>query len=141
MDLKKFLIGTIVGGIVYFILGFLIYGLALMDVMASYSNPAAMRAEADMVWWALILGNLVYAGLISYVFVKWTDISSFGPGAMGGAGISFFVALSLDLMMYSYTTMMTDPTVIIIDVVAGIIMGAITGGAIGMVLGMGTNES
>ena len=85
--------------------------------------------------------SIVYAGLLAYIFVKWTDISSFGSGASGGAVIAFLISLSVDLMMYSYTTMITEPFIIFIDVVAATAIGAITGGVIGLVLGMGAREN
>jgi hypothetical protein len=62
MDTKKLFMGTIVGGIACFFLGWVVYGMLLMETMAAYSNPSIMRAGTDMVWWAMILGNLGYSG-------------------------------------------------------------------------------
>lgn len=137
MDTKKLLMGTVVGGITYFILGFLIYGMALMSTMAEYSNAACMRAETDMVWWAMIVGNFGFAALLTYVFLKAGNVNSFGSGAQTGLVLAFLVSLSIDLMVYATTTMMTNPTGIAIDVVASTVMGAVAGGVIGMIIGRG----
>lgn len=137
MDTKKLLMGTISGGIAYFFLGWIVYGMLLMDTMAAYSNPASMRAPADMVWWAMIAGNLAYAAFFSYCFLRFGNVSTFGSGAMSGAVLALLIGLSVDLMMYSTSTMMNDPTGIVIDVAASTFMGAIVGGIIGAVLGMG----
>lgn len=134
MDNKKLLIGTVVGGISYFVLGFLIYGLALTDTMAAYSNPACMRADADMIWWAMIVGNLSFAAVLTYVFLK-SNVNSFGGGAQMGALLAFLFSLSVDLMLFSTTTTMTSTTGIAIDVVAATVMGTVAGGVIGMVIG------
>jgi hypothetical protein len=140
MDTKKLLMGTIVGGIAYFILGYLIYGMALMSIMAEHSNASCMRAETDMIWWAMIVGNLGFAALLTSVCLK-SGVDTFGAGAQAGAMIAFLVSLSVDLMMYSTTTLMTDTTGIIIDVIASTVMGAIVGGIIGMLAGSGAKPA
>lgn len=141
MDTKKLLMGTVVGGISYFILGFLIYGMALESTMASYSNAACMRPMEQMVWWAMIVGNLGFAALLTYAFLKAGNVTSFGSGLQTGGVIAFLMILSVDLMMYSTTSLMTDTTGIVIDVIAGTVMGAITGGIIGVTLGMGNKPA
>ncbi len=40
MDTKKFLIGTLAGGVAFFLIGYLIYGIALTDIMAQQSGSA-----------------------------------------------------------------------------------------------------
>lgn len=140
MDTKKLLMGTIVGGIAYFFLGWIIYGMALMSVMAEYSNTACMRAEADMVWWALILSCFASAALITSIFLKVGNVSSFGSGAQLGAMISFLVSASMDLGMYSMTTSFTGLTGIVIDVVAATVMGAVVAGIIAVIIGRGSSQ-
>lgn len=132
MDTKKLLMGTVVGGITYFILGFLIYGILLAGMM----QGGCMRAETDMVWWAMIAGNLGFAMLLSYVFLK-SGVSGFGGGAQVGATIAFLVSLSIDLMMYATTTVMADPSAIAMDVAASAVMGGLAGGVIAMVISKG----
>lgn len=139
MDTKKLLMGTIVGGIAYFFLGWIIYGMLLMSTMAQYSNSACMRADADMVWWAMIVGNLGFAALLTSVFLK-SGVSSFASGAQAGAMIAFLVSFSVDLMMYATTSLTTDMTGIVIDVVASTVMGAVVGGIIGMLIGKGSSQ-
>ncbi len=80
-----------------------------------------------------MLSNVRYALLLSYIFLKSANISCFGAGAL----ISVLVAMTVDLSLYSYTTLMSSTTAIIVDGVAGIVMGGIAGGIIGAVLGMG----
>jgi hypothetical protein len=137
MDTKKLLMGTIVGGITYFFLGWIIYGMLLMGMMAEYSNPACMRAEADMIWWAMILGNLGFGALLTYIFIRSGNVNSFGSGAQTGAVVALLAAISMDLMMFATSTLMTNPMGIVIDVIASTIIGAIAGGAIGAVIRRG----
>lgn len=141
MDTKKLLMGTVVGGIAYFILGFLIYGMALMDTMAAYTNASCMRADADMVWWAMILGNFGFGALLTYIFLASGKVTSFGAGLQMGAAVSLLASISVDLMMFATTTLNNGLTGIVIDVVASTVIGALAGGAIGKVLGSGNKPA
>ena len=133
MDTKKLLIGTVVGGITYFVLGFLIFGVLLADMM----QGPCMRAPEEMVWWAMIGGNLGYALLLSYIFLK-AGIGSLGSGLQTGAIVGLLVALTVDLMTYSLTTTFPDMTGIAVDVIGSTVLGAAAGAAIGKVIGSGS---
>jgi len=138
MDTKKLLMGTVVGGIAYFFLGYLIYGMALTDFMAAHTGSATgvQRAMEEMVWWALLLGNFAGGALLSYVFLKWANVSSFGGGLSAGATLGFFVATTFDFTMFA-TSNIIDLTGVVTDIVAYSVMSGISGGIIGTVLGMG----
>ncbi len=141
MDTKKFLMGTIAGGVAYFFLGWLVYGMALESTMAAYSNPACMRPMEDMVMWAMAVGCLGYGATLTYVFLKSGNVNSFGSGAQAGAVIAFLMGFSIDMMMYSTSSVMNSTTGIAIDVIAGTVMGGVVGGIIGVVLGMGNKPA
>jgi hypothetical protein len=49
MNIKKVAIGGLAGGIVSFLLGWLIYGMLLVDYMTNNYSQAINRAEADMI--------------------------------------------------------------------------------------------
>lgn len=134
MDTKKFTIGTLVGGIAFFLLGYLFYGVALAGFMKDHANPSApMRAMADIIWWALILGNLAGAALITWVILKMGNVNSFGGGSRVGLVLGFYVGLARNLITYGTANTM-DLTGLLVDVVIGAIMSAIVGGIIAMVL-------
>lgn len=134
MKTSKLLLAGLVGGVVYFGLGFLIYGLLMKDAMAGMSS--VMRAEADTQWWAGILGNLVMGIFLAYVFARWAGVKTLVGGLMAGAIIGAFVASSYDLSMYAWTTMM-DMKAMVMDIVMTTIMTSVAGGAVGWMLGMG----
>jgi hypothetical protein len=141
MGTKKFVIGTLVGGITYFILGYLIYGMALSGFFSrnSLGPPGSMKTMNDIIWWALILGNLAGAALLTYIFLKLTNINSFGSGARVGAAIGFLMGLSTDLIQFA-TANNLDRKATLVDVIVVTVMTAIVGGVIGVVLGMGTKK-
>jgi uncharacterized membrane protein len=138
MNTKKFIIGTLAGGITFFFLGYLFYGMALASFFTQHTTnvSGAMKSMNELVWWALILGNLAVGGLLTYVYLKLGNIGSFGSGASTGAAIGFFLSLSRDLIRYA-TENSFDITAVIVDVLVGIVMAAIAGGVIGALLGRG----
>ena len=127
------------GGIAFFFLGYLIYGLALAGFFSEHYGAGAstMKTMQEIVWWALILGNLASGALLSYIFLKWANITSFGSGASAAATIGFFMALSMDMIRFA-TAGTFDLTATLTNVVVGTVMTAIAGGAVGAVLGMGS---
>jgi len=136
MDSKKFLMGTVAGGVAYFILGYLIYGLLLMNFMSNNAGTAenVMRAETDMVWWALIVGNLGMGALFSYIFLKWADVKGFAGGFQAAAVVGFFMSIAFDMINYGTTNIM-NMTGALVDIVAFTVMAGLGGGVIAMVVG------
>jgi len=142
MNSQKFVLGTLAGGITFFFLGYLIYGMALSSFYTQHTTaPAgAMKAMSEIVWWALILGNLASGALLTYIFLKMGNVNSFGSGAKTGAGIGFFLSLSMDLVRYA-TENSFDHTALIVDVLVGVVMAAIAGGVVAAVLGRGAKKA
>jgi len=135
MDIKKFITGTLVGGVTHFLLGFILYGLLLESFFIANAGSATgvNRGPEDMVWWALILGSLAFAALITYIFLKWAHISTFKSGLRRGAVIGFLLGLSFDMMMYATSNLM-NLTAALVDIAVGTIMMGLVGGVIGAVL-------
>jgi hypothetical protein len=140
MDMKKFLTGTLVGGVAFFFLGYLFYGVLLSSFFsAHYANTATMKSMDDLVWWALILGNVSSGALLSYIFIKWAGVASFGSGASAAATVGFFIGLSMDLIRFA-TEGMFDLTASLADTAVATVMYGVAGGIIGAVLGMGNKS-
>lgn len=130
----KVLVGGVIGGVVFFLLGFLIWGLALMSVMEKYSNMACMRPEEDFNMILMGISNILWGLAYAYIFSK-ANINSFSAGAVSGAIVAVLIGLSIDLAMYSYTTMSTSLTPAFINVAANGVLGAVGGGVIAWWLG------
>ena len=130
--------GTLAGGITFFLLGYLFYGVLFFSFFEANQGTATgvQRDDMQFVWWALILGNFAFAALLSYIFLKWANIRSFGGGLQAGAVVGLLVGLSWDLTLYGTSNMMTLAGALV-DVAVFTVMGAITGGVVGLVLGMG----
>jgi len=135
MDTKKFITGTLVGGVAYFILGYLFYGLLLMDFYQTNIGSATgvHRLPEEMVWWALVLGNFAYAAFLTFIFLKWAHIRTFKSGLKAGAAIGFLLGLAFNLIWYGTSNMM-NLTASLVDIIVGTIITATLGGIIGAVL-------
>lgn len=138
MNTTKMLISGIAGGIAAFFAGWLIYGMLLMEFMAQNSGSATgvMRADADMVWWALVAGNLLTGILYSYIFNRWANINTLSAGLSAGAIIGLIMGAAFDLTMYGTSNIMALKG-IWVDIAASAVMGAITGAVVGWVNGIG----
>ena len=135
--LTRVLAATVVGGIAFFFLGFVIYGL-ILDPMVMKPNmntfPGLMNDVP--IWAPLVLANLVSALLLTYIFDRWASISTFMGGMQGGAIVYGLMGLSYQLMFMAFWNLSKNYTPAVADVFGSVLMGAIGGGIIGAVLGM-----
>lgn len=134
----KTIVAGLIGGFVYFLLGWLFYGILLSDFFAENTGSAGnvMRAEDEMIMWALLLGNLIWGYFIAYVFNQWAQISTWDGGAKAGALIGVLTMMSMGLIWYGTSNLGTELSGFV-DVVVSGVMSAIAGAVIGWWLGRG----
>jgi hypothetical protein len=135
MNSSRFLLAGIVAGVVYFLLGWVVYGMLLTSYMTDNTLPGSMRAENEMIWWALILGNLASGFLLAYILGK-AGASTVASGAVIGLVVGLLMALAFDLTMYGTSKIIANAQFIGVDVIASAAMSAITGAVVGWVYGM-----
>jgi hypothetical protein len=122
----KIIRGTVFGGIAFFFLGWLMWGMLLAGTMETMYNPALNRPESEMIWWAMIASNLVLALLVTLA-LNWAGAKSIVDGLKIGAIVGALYALSVDLGMFSMTTMINDMTGIVVDTLAYAVVTAVAG--------------
>jgi len=132
MNMKKLFVGGIVGGIVYFLMGWLVYGKLLMDFMKKHSTMAGLEREPPLFLY-LAIGNLLAGFLLAYIFVK-SNVNSLGEGLVTGGIVGFLMCSGFDSIMYA-TTKMMGRTAVLGDVIAFTVISAIAGAVIGAVSG------
>jgi len=133
MDMR-ILKGTLIGGIVFFLLGWLVYGILLADFMASNYNQCPNRSMEEMIWWSMILSNLIYAYLLTLI-LKWSGAKGLIDGVKTGALVGLLFAAAIDFSIYSMTTMFNSIGTLIIDVIVSTVITAIIGIAIVLLWG------
>jgi hypothetical protein len=122
----KILRGTVFGGIAYFFLGWLIYGILLMDLYSANMNQCANKPAGDMAWWAIIASNLVVA-LFLTLFLKWSGAKSISGGLKTGALFGALYSLSIGLSFWSMTTMYLNFGFLVLDVIITTAVFAVLG--------------
>ncbi len=132
MDTKKFALGTVAGGVVYFLSGGLIYELLLGDfIMAGYMDGLIKETPDFPI---LILSQLIFGAFLTMILRRWPDAGSLAQGAKAGAVLGLLLGLGYSLETYATTNVM-EAAVIPVEAVVQAIRGGLAGGAIGAVLG------
>ena len=133
---NKTILGGIVAGVLYFGLGYVVWGMLLVNFMAENAGTATgvMKAETDMIWWALIVGNLFSGFALSYVLNK-AGANSLGAGITVGATIGLLWAAGFDFTMLGVSNLMTTKGALV-DIAASTVVSAVVGGITCLVLGM-----
>ncbi len=134
MKTQKLLVGTLIAGVAMFFLGWLVYGILLADFMAANMNSCNSRPMEEMVYWAIFLSNLV-SGLLLTLVLNWSNSHTMLSGLKTGAFVGLLIGLSLDLGMYSMTTMFLNPMAIVVDVLCSAIMYGVVGAIVAMAVG------
>ena len=122
----KILRGTLFGGIVYFFLGWLVWGKLLMNFMSAHMNQCASRPDGEMFWWAIILSNLVAALLLTLI-LHWSKAKSIIDGLKFGALFGVLYASMIGFSFWSMTTMYSSIGVLLVDILVSTVVFAIVG--------------
>jgi len=135
--LVRVLAATVAGGIAFFLLGWVIFGLILEPLVfkpnADPETLKLMKDPPDFVF--LILANLVAAFLLAYIFDRWATIKTFVGGLIAGAIIYLIIALYTQLMFAAFMKISNGLMPTIVDIIGTMILGGLAGGVVGLVLG------
>jgi len=122
----KILRGTLFGGIAYFLLGWLIYGIMLMDFFSANMDQSGNRPEGTMIWWAMILSNLLTALLLTLI-LDWSRTITAGGGFSKGAIFGLLISSGIAFSFWSMTTMYNTFGLIFIDILVSTIIFGFVG--------------
>jgi hypothetical protein len=132
MDAKRFLTGTIVGGIVLFLAGYLIFSTLLGGFYAANVGSATGVPKDPMLLWSIAVGCLAFAALICYVMGA-RGGSGLAGGAKVGAIVGLLLAIFVDFVIYG-TNNVSNLTATLVDPLAEAVHGGIGGAVIGLVI-------
>ncbi len=129
------ILAAIAGAIFAFFLGWLVFGILLMDYYTAHIThyDGLMKEMPNLV--LIALSNLIWGFLFAFVFERWAGIKTISGGILGGIILGLPVMLIFDL--YSLAGMnLFSPTLIVVDVIINTLMIALMGGLIGLILGL-----
>lgn len=137
----KVLIATVAGSVAAFLLGWLIYGIALMGYYSEnvYTYEGLMIDPPKLGF--IYASNVIYSLLLALLFSRMNGVTNIMQGAITGAWICILVALSMDLYFMSSMNWFKNNMVVVVDVLSNGVMGCIIGGVIAFVLNMGKPKS
>src|SRR6476646_2178823 len=124
MNMKSFLVSGIAGGITDFLLGWLLYGMLFRDYFGGGEPNLGL----------IFAGCLSFGFLMSYIFVRLSNIVSLSAGLMAGGVIGLIMGMMHNFFQWAMEAAV-DWQKFAIDVVIGIIMGAVVGAVVGAVNG------
>lgn len=122
----KILRGTVFGGIAYFLLGWLVWGILLMDFFTANMNQCAGRTDGQMIWWAIILSNLVMALLLTLV-LHWAKAKSIIDGLKFGALFGLLFGSGIAFSYWSMSTMYLNAGAMVTDILVSTVVMAVVG--------------
>lgn len=124
MKAKNFIISGTLAGIIYFLLGWLLYGIIFKDIFPQ---------EENMKMLFVFLGCMTYGFFASFILNRFSVIKNPIIGLQIGAVIGFFSSLSMNLFLYS--TIPINYQTMAIDILIAVVTGACVGTAIALVNG------
>ena len=134
MDTKRLIIGTIVGGIVLYILGYVIWELVFADFFAANAGSATGVYRDNPVIWAVALGTLSYAALLTLAIGTQAGTATIVDGLKIGAIVGFLMWFGADFIYYGIANV-SNLTATIVDSLLELIRAGIAGVVIAAVLG------
>jgi hypothetical protein len=130
MDAKRFIAGTIVGGIVLFFVGNLIFITLAGSFYTANAGTATGVDRPEALIWAVLLGNVAYAALICYAMGA-RNASGLLEGAKIGAIVGFLMWVAVDFIFYGLMNL-SNLTRTIVDSLLEVVHAGIGGAAIGL---------
>ena len=130
---KNFVVAAAAGGVVLWVLGFLFYGVALMEFFQSNAGSATgvMKETPDWLW--LTLGQVAAGALLATV-LGWKGVTDPASGAKAGALFGLLMSLAFGLTMFG-TANISNLTATLVDPIVAAVMFGAAGVVVGMLLG------
>ena len=133
MDSKRLIIGTIVGGIVLYIVGYLFWGMMFADFFESNAGSASGVNRDPQLIWSVVIGTLAYAMLLTLSIESQSGSASVVGGAKVGAVVGMLIWITADFVFYG-TTSISNLTGTVADTALEFVRGGIGGAVIAATL-------
>lgn len=137
MDAKRFVMGTLVGGVTVLAAGYLIFAMTPFRDFYAYAmtSGSATGVQRDApLFWAMALGALSYGALVTFAIATRAGAVSIGAGLRIGAIVGFLLWFTANFMFYGISNV-GNLTSTILDSLLELVPGAIAGGVIAAVIG------
>ena len=134
MDIKRLIIGTVVGAITLYILAYLIFELAFGEFYAANVGSATGLVRDNPLMWATAMGSISYAVLLTLAIETRGASVTIVDGLKIGAIVGFLVWFTVDFTFYGIFNI-SNLTLTIVDPLLELIHAGISGAVIAAVFG------
>jgi hypothetical protein len=133
----KILLATLLGTLVYFLFGWLVFEGMIGRYMADNTTKldGFRKDEASSSMLMLLISCASYALLLTLFFGHWSTVHTFKEGAWKGAMIGMLIAVMTNSYWYSSTYFFNSLKPLVVDVMAAGLTVGLMGGAIAAFLG------
>ena len=129
--MQRILTGTVVGGIVLFLLGYLIFGIVFADFFTANAGSATDVPKMPPDFVSLGIGQLAWGAVLTLI-LGWAGVRSIGQGVTTAGLAGLLIFLGVDLTLYA-TSNTQNLTAALVDPILAAILFAAAGGAIAAV--------
>ena len=136
--MRKMLIGTVAGGVAFFLLGSLIYEVLLGGFYRANLGSATGVLRELPIWWAMLVSQLALAAVVTYVFLH-ANVATASDGLRTGAILGLLLGITMSFDLYSVTNW-SNMTVACVEPFVWAVRTALAGAVIGWTLGMGSSS-
>jgi len=133
MSTQRCLLGSLVGGIVLFFLGYALYGILFAGFFEANAGSATGVNRESFDFVSLLLGQFAWGGMLT-LLMDWKRVSTPVEGMKLGAIAGGLFFLGIDLTLYA-TTNISNLTAALADVVIAAALFGVTGAVVATVVG------
>ena len=133
MKTKQWVVGIVGGGVLLFVLGYIIFDRLLGSFYAANGGSATGVSRDPQILWAVAVGALAYAALMVNALKAHAASLNVVSGMKVGATVGFLLWLCADFTFYGITNM-NNLTLTIVDPLVELVRGGITGAVLGALL-------
>jgi hypothetical protein len=133
MNTRQWVIGTVGGGVVVMVAGYVIFEMLLGDFYRSNTGSATGVSRDPQIMWAVAIGALAYAALILQALKGQAAAVNVSSGMKIGATVGFLLWLCADFTIYGATNT-NNLTLTMVDPLVELVRGGIAGAALGALL-------
>ncbi len=133
MEIKRFIIGTVVGAITIYILGNLIFDLAFGEFYTANAGSATGLVRDNPLMWATAMGSISYAALLTLAVGTRGGSVTIVDGLKTAAIVGFLLWFTVDFIFYGIFNM-SNLTLAAVDPLLELVRAGIGGAVIAAVL-------
>lgn len=133
MNAKQWLAGIVGGAVVVWVVGYIVFETLLASFYAANVGSATGVSRDPQILWAVAVAALAYAALIVFVLSSKAGSLNVGSAMKVGATVGFLLWACADFTWFGITNV-NNLTLTIVDPLAELVRGGITGAVLGFLL-------